>query len=160
MCNRETKDDNKPYNNGGLGRCFEKNADNKIKCAMDFKLRDEANKYHDAAKCLQVILNGASFDVFALDLYYHKICYDNFTYLYDRKQLSEEELEKERLGSEVMERFFHLFHRKVVKDENAYFLTELVEDIKEMSDDNDLHPTNQENIPPTETPCREVPGLD
>jgi len=46
----ETKDDNKPYNNGGLGRCSEENAVSKIKCSMDFKIKDEANKYHAAAK--------------------------------------------------------------------------------------------------------------
>ena len=138
VCNEETKYDNKPYNNGGLGRCSEQNAVSKIKCSMDLKMKDEKSKYHAAAKRLEVILSGSSYDIFALDLYYHKTCYVNFTYAYDKKQPIADKVEKDKLGSEVMDRFFHLFHRKVIKDQNAYLLTELIEDIKEMSEDNDL----------------------
>ena len=51
---------------------------------MDLKIKDEENKYYAAAKRLEVILSGASYDLFALDLYYHKTCYVNFTYVYDK----------------------------------------------------------------------------
>jgi len=37
-----------------------------------------------------------------------------------------------------MDSVFHLFQRKVIKDEKAYFLMELIEDIKEMSKFNDI----------------------
>ena len=73
------------------------------------KIKDVENKYHATAKRLEVILSGASYDVFALDLYYHKICYDNFTYAYDKKQASANIIEKDRLSSEVMDSFFHYF---------------------------------------------------
>ena len=138
VCNLETKDDNKAYNNGGLCRCSEENAARKIECSMDLKIKDVENKYHATAKRLEVILSGASYDVFALDLYYHKICYDNFTYAYDKKQASANIIEKDRLSSEVMDSFFHLFRRMVIKDQNAYFMKELLEDIKEISEENDL----------------------
>ena len=75
---------------------------------------------------MEVILSGASYDVFVLDLYCHKTCYVNY------------EVEKDKLGSEVMDSFSHLFPRKVIKDEKAYLLTELIKDIKEMSEDNDI----------------------
>ena len=58
--------DNKPYDNGGLGRCSEHNAVSK--CSMDLKIKDEENKYYAAANRLEVILSGASYDLFALDL--------------------------------------------------------------------------------------------
>ena len=107
---------------------------------MDLKIKDVENKYHATANRLEVILSGASYDVFALDLYYHKTCYDNFTYAYDKKQASVNIVEKDRLSSEVMDSFFHLFHRMVIKDQNAYFMKELIEDIREMSEENYLEP--------------------
>ena len=60
-------------------RCSEQNAVSKIKCSIDLKTKDDENKYHAAAKVLEVILSGATHDIFALDLYYHKTCYDNLT---------------------------------------------------------------------------------
>lgn len=83
VCNVETTDDSKPYNSGGLGRCSEKNAVSKVERSKDLKIQDEGDKFHDAAKRLDVILSGASYDVFAVDVYYCKSCYDNFTYAYD-----------------------------------------------------------------------------
>ena len=126
VCNLELKDDAKLYNNGGVGICSEENLVSKIKCSMGFKIKDEENKYHAAAKRLEVILSGASYDVFALDLYYHKTCYVNY------------EVEKGKLCSDAMDSFSRLFQRKVIKDEKAYLLTELIKDIKEMSEDNDI----------------------
>ena len=105
---------------------------------MDLKIKDVENKYHATANRLEVILSGASYDVFALDLYYHKTCYDNFTYAYDKKQASVNIVEKDRLSSEVMDSFFHLFHHMVINYQTAYFMKELIEDIKEMSEENDL----------------------
>ena len=69
-------------------------------------MKDENQKYHSAAKRLDVLLSGSSHDVFALNLHYHKNCYGNFTYLYDKKQLTNEDEEKERLERIVMARIF------------------------------------------------------
>ena len=63
-------------------RCSEQNAVSK--CSMDLKIKDEENRYYAAAKRYEVILSGASYDLFALDLYYHKTCYVNFTNVYDK----------------------------------------------------------------------------
>ena len=130
----QTADDSKPFNSGGLGRCSEKNAVSKILQARDVKINDETDKLHAAAKRIDVILSGASYDVFAADVYYHKTCYDKFTYTYERKLPAEED----GLVSEVMDGFFKLFQRMVIKDLNAYFLTELIDDIKEMSEEYDV----------------------
>ena len=138
MCNVETKDDNKPFNSGGLGRCSEPNAVSKIQRSRDLKIQDEGHKFHAAAKRLDVILSGASYDVFAVDVYYHKTSYVNFTYAYDRKLSSADAAEKETLVVEIMDTFFKLFHCMVIKDQNAYFVRELIDDIKEISEDYDL----------------------
>ena len=86
ICNLETSDDSKQYNNGGLGRCSEENAFIKIKSQMDLKINDKEDKYHAAAMRLNLLLSGTSYDAFAIDLFYHKICYMNFTYAYDTKK--------------------------------------------------------------------------
>ena len=135
VCNEETANDSKPFNSGGLGRCSEKNAVSKIEHARDMKVKDDTDKFHEAAKRLDVILSGASYDVFAVDVYYHKTCYDNFTYTYERKLLPEDD---DTSASDVMENFFKLFDRMVIKDHNAYFLLELLADIKDISDEHGL----------------------
>lgn len=134
ICNVQTADDSKPFNSGGLGQCSEKNAVSKILQARDVKINDETDKLHAAAKRIDVILSGASYDVFAADVYYHKTCYDKFTYTYERKLPAEED----GLVSEVMDGFFKLLQCMVIKDLNAYFLTELIDDIKEMSEEYDV----------------------
>ena len=138
MCNVETKDDNKPFNSGGLGRCSEPNAVSKIQRSRDLKIQDEGHMFHAAAKQLDVILSGASYDVFAVDVYYHKTCYVNFTYAYDRKLPSADAAEKETLVVEIMDTFFKLFHCMVIEDQNTHFVRELNDDIKEISEDYDL----------------------
>ena len=62
---------------------------------MDLQLNDEDDKYHAAAKRLDVLLNGVSCDVFAMDLYYHKTCYSNFNYVYDPQKSTKDETQKE-----------------------------------------------------------------
>ena len=134
ICKLETSDDSKQYNNGGLGRCSEENAFIKIKSQMDLKINDKEDKYHAAAMRLNLLLSGTSYDAFAIDLFYHRTCYMNFTYAYDTKKPTQQDIRK----SEVLDKFFRLFEHKVIKDQEAYILTELLEDLKEMSEDHDL----------------------
>ena len=94
---------------------------------MELKINDEQDMYHDAAKRLAILLSGASYDVFALDLYYHKAC---CTYEYDQKNSNAPAVERE--CATVMSNFFRLFESKVIKDKEAYLLTELLEDVKEI----------------------------
>jgi hypothetical protein len=79
---------------------------------------------------MEVLLSGATYNVFALDLYYHNNCYINFTYAYDKNPTASER-EIDELASKVMETFFRLFQRKVINDKEAY--------LKEMSEDEDLN---------------------
>ena len=57
-------------------------------------MKDEKHKYHSAAERLDVLLSGSSLDVFVFDLYYHKTCCDNFTYVYVKKQPTTEDEKK------------------------------------------------------------------
>jgi len=71
-------------------------------------------------------------------VYYHKLCYVSFTYSYENKTLVPDEKETERIQEEVMDTFFRLFQSNVIDNHDAYLLTELVLDIKEMSEDHEL----------------------
>jgi len=83
------------------------------------------------------LLSGPAHDIFALDVYYHKRCYTNF--------VREKEIEGTTSGAEipgkcegVKEDFLRLISKKILQEEKAYFLTELIHDIAEMSSDAEL----------------------
>ena len=120
VCNIESSDDQKPFNNGGLARCSEVNAFDKLENAMNIRLKDEGNEYHTASKRLEILLCGPSYDAFAVDVYYHKCCYNKFVYNYMSAScnmcIDSKQLEEEAMGAHVMERFFMLFHRGIIKD--------------------------------------------
>lgn len=71
ICNQSTSDDAQPYNNGGLARCSEKTSALKLKASVARRLVDEEDHYYEAAKRIDILLHGASYDVFAADVYYH-----------------------------------------------------------------------------------------
>ena len=68
VCNIESSDDQKPFDNGGLARCSEVNAFDKLENAMNIRLKDEGNEYHTASKRLEILLCGPSYDAFAVDV--------------------------------------------------------------------------------------------
>ena len=72
---------------------------------------------------------------FAQDVYYHKLCYQRFTYTYQKRTPDAEG--KERKNA-VMNHFFRLFDRNVIQNHEAYLLIELIEDIQEFSEDYEL----------------------
>ena len=77
ICNTRTPNDTKPYSDGGLGRCSDDRAFKKLNHKM--KLTSPGDKYEEAAKRLNLLLSGQAFDVFAVDVYYHKTCYVDFS---------------------------------------------------------------------------------
>ena len=52
---------------------------------MKKHLLDELNNHYNAAKRLDIMLIGTNYDIFAADMYYHKACYNRFTYEYQKK---------------------------------------------------------------------------
>ena len=52
---------------------------------MKKQLLDELNNHYNAAKRLDIMLIGTNYDIFAADMYYHKACYNRFTYEYQMK---------------------------------------------------------------------------
>ncbi len=98
------------------------------------------DKYEGAAKRLELFLSGQSFDVFAVDVYYHRRYYLLFASPYHSKEtiLDIDEMTRINLLNKIKEEFLTLFDRKVIKDKGAYLVTYLLEDIENMCTENGL----------------------
>lgn len=140
ICNTNTSKDTKPYGEGGLGRCSEHRSFKKLHDQMILQ-NVPGDKHEGAAKRLELLLSGQSFDVFAVDVYYHRSCYLSFASPYKSKEtvMNKDEIAKVNvLKNKVTEEFLKLVERKVIKDKEAYLMTDLLEDIKNMSTENGL----------------------
>ena len=136
ICNELSSDDALPYNESGLARCSEEKAALKLKTLVGKKLLDEQESYYEAAKRIDILLNGATYDVFAADVYYHKRCYAAFSYSYGKKETLAYNAEQER---KVMEYFDEMIRRKVIQDKESFLVTELLKDLAEISSDFSLN---------------------
>ena len=59
---------------GELGKYTEERAGNRIKERTSIFLKDEGNRFHNAAIKLNILLSGFH-DIYAADVYYHQSCY-------------------------------------------------------------------------------------
>ncbi len=135
ICNTKTENDDCTYNDGGLARCSEQRSAQKLKQKLEQRMADESDTFYEAAKRLDIFLNATSHDVFAADVFYHKNCYSSFTYTYakSQKKLSTSELE-----NRVLQNFDDIFRRRVIEDKESYLMTELLKDVKEISEEYSL----------------------
>ena len=129
ICNQLTKADESSYNSGGLARCSDNRAS--IKLDSSINTYGEGHKFYEASQRLMV-LKERSFDIFAADIFYHKICYNQYVYSHCE---AVNDLDISKIKDDVSETFFRLFSKKVIKQKEAYLLTELLIDIEEMSHD-------------------------
>ena len=74
VCQEKRKSDNFPLNQGGLGRCTEERAGNRIKELTSIFLKDEHSRFHNAAIKLNILLAGSQ-EIYAVEVYYHQSCY-------------------------------------------------------------------------------------
>ena len=99
------------------------------------------DKFECAAKRLNLLLSGQSFDVFAVNVYYHRSCYLSFAIPYKSKETVLEKDQKTKvnvLKNKVNEEFMILVEKKVIKDKEAYLMTDLLEDHEHLSTENGL----------------------
>eukprot|EP00112_Aurelia_sp_Birch-Aquarium-sp1_P004506 Seg1510.10 transcript_id=Seg1510.10/GoldUCD/mRNA.D3Y31 product="hypothetical protein" protein_id=Seg1510.10/GoldUCD/D3Y31 len=92
ICNEKSECDEKPYNDGGLARCCQLSSAKKLTEQMEKKISQGCDRYQEAAKRLDIFLNGTSHDVFAADVFYHKGCYCAFTYVSKEPQKDDEKI--------------------------------------------------------------------
>ena len=75
----------KTFNDGGLSRCSAISCKENVFSCMKKRLLDGLSNHYNAAKRLDIMLIGTNYDVFAADMYYHRACYNRFTYEYQKK---------------------------------------------------------------------------
>ena len=68
------KSDNFPLNQGELGKCTDERAGNRCKERTSIFLKDEGNRFHNAAIKLKILLSGFH-NIYTADVYYHQSCY-------------------------------------------------------------------------------------
>lgn len=140
ICDIKDDKDMMSYNEGGLGRCSQDSAKYKLLRCMEDHLKDEKKRYYEAAYRLNLLLSGNVHDIFAADVYYHKLCYTNFA----RRKPDSDEFMKASLETQskreelVKDRFIQLIHHKILRDHKAFLLVNLLDDIIDMSEEEGL----------------------
>ena len=122
-----------PYNDGGVGRCSESSAEINMKHAKGMWLIEPNGECFDAAERLNIRLIGCDGDTFAADIYYHKVCYNQFVRILRRNKKELIDNDTQELEEKIISYFPSQVETKVLKDHNAYFLNQLCEDCKEIS---------------------------
>ena len=132
ICNDQRQSDNNPYGEGGLARCSQKDAANKILDKTNYHMQNKNNKFYLAAKRLNMLLSGASHDIFAADIFYHRSCYRN--YVRTKEQSVDQEKEKLKIQKDnILQMFFSKIRLKILIDKEAYMLNDLLKDIEVIS---------------------------
>ena len=114
--------ENNPDNQGGIGRCTEERAANRLLKRKDEYLKEKSHRYYTAANRLELILSGKSHDIFAVDVYYHNSCYLKFAVNPTTKQSERDEIEEE-IAANVLKEFLGKIKIKVLKERYAYLLS-------------------------------------
>lgn len=132
VCNTVNSSDGLEHSKGGLARCELESSKDSLLASMRSKLLDKKSKLYDAAQRLEILSSGTEFDLFAVDIYYHKKCYSSFTRCSQLKDTFPEEEIKE-LEDKVTDLFLRKIELRVCKDKDVFLLTDLLADLKELS---------------------------
>ena len=125
VCFEKKEQDDLPYAKGGLGRCSEERSGDRLFEKTTFYLNDKTNVNFDAAKRLNLMLQGKSYDIFSRDIYYHRCCYLRYAHPYtDTKIQEQNKAEPHILGT-----FYNKIKAKILRDKCAFLLHELLNDI-------------------------------
>ena len=93
ICNEETENDHLDYAAGGLSRCARDTAGKRLERCMQMYLCDKAHQWHNTARRLDLLLKGSASDIWAADVFTHKLCYLNFALPYEKVDQSLEQAE-------------------------------------------------------------------
>ena len=131
ICNVVNSCDELEHSKGGLARCELESSKETLLSSMRCKLADKKCSLYDAAKRLEILGSTRDFDLFAVDIYYHKKCYSLFT---KNSQSSNANLadHANELENKVTELFLRKVEVKVCKDKEAFLLSDLITDLTDM----------------------------
>ena len=134
VCNSKRICDKNSYRQGGLGRCKEEKAAERLLNRKEEYLKDKDGKHFAAANRLQMIISGECHHIFAADVYYHNSCYLKFAVNPIIQQVENERNQENTF--DILKDFFCKIKIKIIREKNGYLLTDLLEDLKNMSEEN------------------------
>ena len=123
------KSDNFPLNRGGLGRCTEKRAGNRIKERASIFLKDEDSRFHNAAIKLNILLAG-SHDIYAADVYYRQSCY--LIYAVNKISGNAESNKYEETSANILDDFLSKVERCIIFQKPAFLLSNLLKELMKL----------------------------
>ena len=129
VCN-SNKNVELPYKDGGIARCETDSAMFRLSGSKDNWLKNPDSLYFEAAQRFDVLT--AVRDVYAADVYYHKKCYNKFIRMSSNSVIVEDS-DVSETNEKVVQHFYRKILQKVIRDKNAYLLSELLRDCKEIS---------------------------
>ena len=129
ICQVKRKPDNLPLNQGGLGRCTEELAGNRIKERTSFFLKDKDSRFHIAAIKLNILLAG-SHDIYTADAYYHQSCY--LKYAVNKIAENAESNEFEETSVNILDEFLSKVERCIIFQKSAFLLSNLLKELMKL----------------------------
>ena len=136
ICNKIRTIDSNDYKEGGLAKVTLGDTAEKIIERKNIFLQEKESRFFDAAKRLRILLSGSSYDIYAADIYYHQSCYIKFV-IKPVQTPTEENLLNKR-SEDVLDLFKYKIKTKIIRDKGAYFLHELLKDLKFLSTEEGL----------------------
>eukprot|EP00794_Sanderia_malayensis_P019707 gene19707-21653_t len=134
ICNVKQSLDSNPYENGGLGRCERSKSANRLLERKEEYIQDKEHRFYAAANRLQLATSGQSHDIFAIDIYYHQSCYLKFA-VNEQKRQKQIDDDLEEIKDDVMSEIFAKIRTKILREKQAFLLSDLLRDIKNLSDE-------------------------
>ena len=128
-CQEKRKPDNFPLNQGGLRRCTEERAGNRIKERKSIFLKDEDSRFHNAAIKLNILLAG-SHDIYAADVYYHQSPY--LKYAVNKIVGNAESNEYEETSVNILDDFLSKVERCIIFQKSAFLLSNLLKELMKL----------------------------
>ena len=119
VCQEKQKSDNFPLNQGGLGRCTEERAGNRIKERTSTFLKD-----------VNILLAG-SHDIYAADVYYHQPCYLKHAVNKIAGNAVSNEYE-ETLSVIILGDFLSKVERCIIFQKSAFLLSNLLKELMKL----------------------------
>ena len=138
VCDSTRLCDSNAFNNGGLGRCGYERSQEKIKKSQEFYLNNVEHKYYRAANRLLQLESGQSFDLYAIDVYYHQSCYRNFT-RFPMEETNTTNAE-EKTQHKVLDVFLATIRLRILHKREAYLLHALMKDLNSYCSEYSISP--------------------
>ena len=130
VCQEKRESDNFTLNQGGLGRCKEERAGNRIKERTSIFLKDKDSRFHNAAIKLNILLAG-SHNIYAADVYYHHSCYLKYAV---NKVAGNPEPKgcEETLSVNILDDFLSKVERCIIFQKSALLLSNLLKELMKL----------------------------